>query len=138
MSGLLQKYHTPSQARRSGAMGESWNYQGCSISVEPGEALAVPGCVAPHLLEHARALEVEAGIVLVGHADAAVELDHLPADQMERLIGDRFGKTGLLADVRSPGIRRLQRPFDRRIQLPRIRTASTGPSPASAFRGFSG
>ena len=62
-----------------------------SIAVEPREAFAVEGSIAPHRLQHPRALDVEACIMFVGHADATVQLDHLAADQMQRVARHGLG-----------------------------------------------
>src|SRR3546814_5058998 len=47
----------------------------CSITVQPRHAVGVEAGVAEQLLQHAVALHIEADVVFVGHADAAVHLD---------------------------------------------------------------
>ena len=52
--------------------------------------------------------------MLVGHADAAMQLDHLAADEVQRVAGHRLGEADRLVDIRAPGVDRLQRALDRR------------------------
>ncbi len=50
--------------------------------------------------------------MFVGHADAAVQLHHLAANQLRRLAADRLGQAHGLVDVGAPRVDRLQRRLD--------------------------
>jgi hypothetical protein len=81
------------------------------------------------LLGDAGALQVKAGIMFMGHADAAMQLDHLRGYAVQRLAGGRLGKRGEGGERRIIGINRRQRGFDRRSrQLQFAEAAAPGRS----------
>src|SRR3990167_7857177 len=55
-------------------------------------AVAMVARPAEQLLGHPGALEVEARVVNVGHADAAVHLDHLVGDEVGEVAGLGLGE----------------------------------------------
>src|SRR5947208_1911399 len=88
--------------------------------------LAVIRGVAEHDLGRPRRLEIEADVVLVGHADAAVHLDRLVADEhvgvgAARLGGSRHaGHVGVVGPVVEGAVRRHHRgagELDLHVQL---------------------
>src|SRR5690606_21328034 len=83
------------------------------IAADRREAVAQVGGAAPARLEHAGALEVEADVVFVGHADAAVELDALAADRVKHAVGLGLGDRGRAGNT-EPAVERLQPALDRR------------------------
>src|SRR6185312_11396723 len=59
-------------------------------------------------------LQEKADLVLVGHADAAMHLHRLVADEMERLAGLGLGQAGEGGYVLAPGIEGSERRRDSR------------------------
>src|SRR2546425_2349276 len=91
-----------------------------SVPVEPGHAVAVPGGVTAGELRRARALQEETDVVLVGHADAAVHLHALVADQQERIRAARLGEARRARNggVVAPPVAHARRGPDRRARDP--------------------
>src|SRR6188508_1280151 len=67
--------HRPTRPRNA------MSRRGGSVTVEPGDAITMVGRVAEGHLRTTRALKEKAHVVLVGHADSAVHLHALVADQ---------------------------------------------------------
>src|SRR3546814_7167756 len=69
-----------------------------SIPRCPRQRISMEVRIAEHLRQHARALHVEADIIFVGHADAAVHLDAFLNAERRRhprhRLGDRDGGVG--------------------------------------------
>ena len=75
--------------------------------MQGGEAFAVMGGVAERDLGGAGALQEEPDVVLVGHADAAVHLDGLVRDKMQRFGGARLGQRCEFGDSIAAAVKRI-------------------------------
>src|SRR3546814_2618534 len=76
-----------------------WSSDVCSSDLRcPRQRISMEVRIAEHLRQHARALHVEADIIFVGHADAAVHLDAFLNAERRRhprhRLGDRDGGVG--------------------------------------------
>src|SRR5580658_1389985 len=89
---------------------------GRSISRKSGVAVAVEGGVAEARLRDPRALQEEADLVLVGHADAAMHLDAFVADEKKRVAGLGLGDAREFARIAGAGVDRAQRRDHRRAR----------------------
>ena len=69
-----------------------------------GERREVVVGIAEHRIDHGGALEVVADLVLHGHADAAVQLDRLLADEFCRAPDLHLGGGDRLAAIAEPGL----------------------------------
>ena len=54
-------------------------------------ALAMISRIAERGLQGAGAFDIKASVVRIGHADPAVQLDHLAADRVGKIIGRSLG-----------------------------------------------
>jgi len=82
------------------------------VPLDPRVAVAVEGLVAEGRLGGAGALQVEAGVVGVGHADAAVHLHHLVGDEVQGVADLGLRQRDQLRHVRAVVVDRGQRRLD--------------------------
>src|SRR5690349_492506 len=66
-------------------------WQSALVTAETGVTVAVEAFAAIQRLEHAGAFHVEARVVRIRHADAAVHLDRLVGDKVQGFGGARLG-----------------------------------------------
>src|SRR6185312_9890094 len=105
-----RRMKTPAALKATGACRLSLARR--SVAVDPGVAVAVIGLAAEGGFGRAGALQVEAGVVRVGHADAAVHLHHLVGDQVQRVADLGLRQRDQLGHVRAVVVDGRQRRLD--------------------------